>query len=191
MAFFAAVVVVCYLVVQFAAPFIPFAWERALTQRFPHVEIDPGSADSATHRYLTSLAARVAEASDLPEDMVITVHYIQGDTVNAFATLGGHIVIFEGLWKLLESENTAAMLIGHEIAHIKNRDPIRGASGALVVSLATGILFGDLGIADIGNLLTAQRFNREQERRADSDAARTVMKLYGHLNGASDLFARL
>jgi predicted Zn-dependent protease len=31
--------------------------------------------------------------------MSITVHYLEAETVNAFATLGGHIVFFRGLRK--------------------------------------------------------------------------------------------
>ena len=194
-ALFAVVVVGSYVAARLAAPLLPFAWERALTQRMPQAGIETDSTESLTQRYLTSLAARVAAASDLPADMAITVHYVEGDTVNAFATLGGHIVVFEGLWTLLDSENAAAMLLGHEIAHVKNRDPIRSASGALLVSLAIGILLDDAGmvenLAGMGSLLTALHFSREQETQADSDAARAVVKLYGHLNGATDLFARI
>lgn len=194
-ALFAVVVVGSYVAARLAAPLMPFAWERALTQQMARAGIETGTAESPTQKYLTSLAARVAAASDLPADMVITVHYVEGDTVNAFATLGGNIVVFEGLWTLLDSENAAAMLLGHEIAHVKNRDPIRGASGALLASLAAGILLGDVGMVDnlvgLGSLLTALHFSREQETQADRDAARAVVKLYGHLNGATDLFARL
>lgn len=194
-ALFAVVVVGSYVAARLVAPLLPFAWERALTQRMVQAGIETDSADSPTQRYLTSLAARVAAASDLPADMAITVHYVEGDTVNAFATLGGHIVVFEGLWTLLDSENAAAMLLGHEIAHVKNRDPIRSASGALLASLAVGILLDGVGMVDnlvgMGSLMTALHFSREQETQADSGAARAVVKLYGHLNGAADLFARM
>lgn len=194
-ALLALVIAGSYGVARLAAPLLPFAWERALAQRISHAVIDTESADSSTRRYLAALAARVADASDLPADMVITVHYVEGDTVNAFATLGGHIVVFEGLWKLLESENAVAMLLAHEIAHVKNRDPIRSASGTLLASLALGILLGDVdmlhGLLGYGSHLTALHFSREQETQADSDAARAVVKLYGHLDGAADLFARL
>jgi predicted Zn-dependent protease len=176
---------------RLAAPLLPFTWEIALAERMPRPDIGKETAGSPTQRTLAALTARVAAASDLPADMVISVHYVETDTVNAFATLGGHIVVFEGLWKLLDSENAAAMLIAHEIAHVKNRDPIRSVSGALFASLVAGALFGDIGIADMGNVLTALHFSREQETRADSDAARAVVKLYGHLNGAADLFDRM
>jgi len=191
----AVVLVGAYLAARLVAPLLPFAWERALTQRMPQALIDADAARSPTQRRLTALAARVAAASELPSDMVITVHYVEGDTVNAFATLGGHIVVFEGLWKLLESENAAAMLLGHEIAHVKNRDPIRSISGVLLAALAAAALLDDVGMVEnlmgLGNLLTALHFSREQEMQADNDAARTVVALYGHLDGATDLFARL
>lgn len=190
-ALFAAVIVASFGAARLAAPLLPFAWERALAQPMAQADLDTDSADSAAQRYLAALAARVATASDLPADMVIEVHYVEGETVNAFATFGGHIIVYEGLWKLLDSENAAAMLLGHEIAHVKNRDPIRSASGALLVSLALGILGNDFRIIDVGSILTALHFSREQEARADSDAAKAVFKLYGHLNGATDLFSRL
>ena len=190
-ALIAVVIVGAYMAARFAAPYLPFSWEIALAEKMPRPDLGDDAAGSRTHRYITSLTARVAAASDLPAEMAITVHYVEGDTVNAFATLGGHIVVFEGLWKLLDSENAAAMLIAHEIAHVKNRDPVRSASGTLFASLAAGLMFGDIGVANMGNDLTALQFSREQETQADSDAARAVFKLYGHLNGAADLFNRL
>ncbi len=194
-ALFAVIIVGSYLAARLVAPLLPFAWERALSERIAQAGIETDSARSPTQRYLTALAGRVAQASALPADMAVTVHYVEGDTVNAFATLGGHIVVFEGLWTLLDSENAAAMLLGHEIAHVKNRDPIRSASGALLASLAAGILLDDVSVIDnlvgVSNLLTALHFSREQETRADLDAARAVVELYGHLNGATDLFARM
>ena len=194
-ALLAVVVVGSYVAARLVAPLLPFAWEQTLTERVSQAGIDTDAAESPTKRYLASLAARVAAASDLPADMVITIHYVEGDTVNAFATLGGHIVVFEGLWRLLDSENAVAMLLGHEIAHVKNRDPIRSASGALLASLAAGILLNDIGLVDdlvgMGSLLTALHFSREQETQADRDAAKAVVELCGHLNGTTDLFARL
>ena len=115
--------------------------------------------------------------------------------MNAYATLGGHIVIYEGLWNLLESENAAAMLLGHEIAHLKNRDPIRSASGGVVAALAIGLLFDEAGLLDdffgVSSLLTQLHFSREQETEADSSAAAAMIRLYGHLAGATDLFDEL
>ena len=191
-ALFAAVIFGSYVVARLAAPHLPFAWEKALGQQMSGLGIDETAPPSPTQHYLAALAARVAAASDLPADMTVTVHFVEDDTINAFATLGGHIVVFEGLWNLLDSENAAAMLLAHEIAHVKNRDPIRSASGLMLATLTSGILIGDFetlhNLLGVGNFLTALHFSRAQETQADLDAAEAIVKLYGHIDGASDLF---
>ena len=191
----AVLIVGSFFAARFAAPYLPFAWEQALTKRVAQSARDDEAKDTEVQSYLQSVADRLVAAMDLPNGMTITVHLFDDDTVNAFATLGGHIFLFDGLWRLLDSENAVAMLLGHEIAHIKNRDPIRSVSGALLASLTIGAVLGDLAIlgnlAGAGSLVTVLHFSREQEARADIDAAAAVAALYGHLNGATDLFATL
>jgi predicted Zn-dependent protease len=194
-ALLAVLVAGSFFAARLAAPYLPFAWEKALAERAAARALDRETGDAAVQAYLQELADRLTAAMDLPEGMTITVHFLEGDTVNAFATLGGHIFIFDGLWQRLDSENTAAMLLGHEIAHVENRDPIRSVSGALLASLAAGALLGDAGIignlAGTGSLLTALHFSREQEAQADGDAAAALVALYGHMAGATDLFTTL
>lgn len=197
-AVFAIILVVLfgsYVLARLAIPFIPFAWELKMTPG----ELNANEALSAEaldrQRYLQSLADKIAKASDLPDEMIITVHYLEDDTVNAFATLGGHVFVFEGIWKILDTENAMSMLLAHEIAHIKNRDPIRSAGSGVLAAIASGVLVGTDGfLASIfggANLLTAMSFSRQQEMQADDDAASAVASLYGHLNGTGSLFTAL
>lgn len=46
-----------------------------------------------------------------------TYKVIQGDDVNAFSLPGGHIYVFEGLMKQVESDDELAGVLGHETAH--------------------------------------------------------------------------
>jgi beta-barrel assembly-enhancing protease len=46
-----------------------------------------------------------------------TYKVIQGDDVNAFSLPGGHIYVFEGLMKQIESDDELAGVLGHETAH--------------------------------------------------------------------------
>ena len=188
-------IVASVVVARFAAPYLPFSWEKALAGQMAQSTAEEETSSAGPRAYLQEVTDRVANAMDLPAGMTVTVHYLEDDTVNAFATLGGHIFVFDGLWQLLESENTLAMLLAHEIAHVKNRDPIRSVSGALLASLSIGALLGDVGIlsnlAGAGSLVTVLHFSREQETQADIDAAAAVAELYGHLNGATDLFSIL
>lgn len=152
------------------------------------------TVDSEKQNYLTGLARRLSQHQQLPDNMSITVHYVEEETVNAYATLGGHIVVFNGLLEKLNSENALAMVLAHEIAHIKNRDPIVTLGRGMTVGLA---LAGITGLGDSAmstsllvpvNFLTAMAFSRDQEQVADEDALETVIAYYGHAEGAGQLF---
>ena len=128
---------------------------------------------------------------DLPEGMRVTIHYDAGATVNAFAAPGGHIVVFRGILARLGSEDELAMLLAHEIAHVKHRDVARGMLRGLGVMLlmagveSVGPVLG--GVEQMGRL----SFSRSQESRADREATRAIATLYGHTGGAIRLFENL
>ena len=128
----------------------------------------------------------------LPADMDITVHYVNDDTVNAFATLGGNIVIYRGLLEKLSYEDELAAVIAHEIAHIKYRHPILGASHGLAVGLVLSIVSSSNDVISglLGNtsMITTMKFSRDYEYLADEDAIELLLKLYGHADGALGLF---
>lgn len=175
------------------AQHIPFSAERELVEL--HEVSQQG--DSAINRYLQQVADRVAQAQSLPDDMTITVHYLDDETVNAFATLGGHIFLFRGLLEKLPHENALAMLIGHEVAHIKYRHPIKGMGRAVVIGIALSMVNGSVGSEVVGQvlgeagLMTVLKFSRDQELEADAEALETINRLYGHKGGAGDLFKAL
>lgn len=188
----AGIFALCLLLVgwiaSLVAPFVPFSWEeRAAARFFPATSRTPGPEE----RELRRLAARAAAVMDLPEGMRITVHYNPGETVNAFAAPGGHIVVFRGILDRLGSEDELAMLLAHEIAHVKHRDVARGLVRALGVMLLMS------GVESVGPVLGgveqmgALSFSRGQERRADHEATRAVAALYGHTGGAIRLFENL
>ncbi len=147
--------------------------------------------------YLQDLANKLALAQELPEPITITVHYIDQPLVNAFATLGGHVFIYQGLIDAVESENGLAMVIAHEIAHVKNRHPIvalsRGLGLGVILSLVTGVGGDSLSTSLAGhvNLLTSLAFSRGQETESDIEAYNTLLKYYGHGLGATELFSQL
>jgi predicted Zn-dependent protease len=144
--------------------------------------------------YLEALTERIVRAQQLPEEMVITVHYLDDNTVNAFATLGGHIYMFRGLLEKLPNENSLAMVLAHEIAHIKHRHPIRSLGRGVTIGLALSMLSGAMGdmMANqiVGNtgMVTSLTFSRDQEKESDKTALETLMVLYGHVVGADQLF---
>ena len=188
--------------------YIPFATEQRIVEavgvRFG--DFDPLADEAATtsaderaarEKYLRLLADRLAEHMEMPADMTFTVHYSPSDTLNAYATLGGHVVLFQGLIEKLPNENALAMVLAHEMAHVKLRHPIVAMSRGLTVAIAVGSILGFTDNAASAQLVqwlgitTAVSFSRDQERAADALAADVLIAEYGHLHGANDLFKAL
>ncbi len=168
---------------------MPFSWE----QRLADAVLDLPTADPQVEAALQDLADRLAAGMDLPDGMTITVHYVDEPVINAAATVGGHVMVYRGLLARLPHENALAMLLGHEIAHVKNRDVAAnlgsGALLTLVASAVTGRSSGLVdGVTDGTSLLVLLHFSRDAERAADEDGLMALAALYGHIAGADDLY---
>lgn len=196
-------IVIVVLVVAVSAlaqkllPLVPFSVERAIAEQvvtplWESRTVTPKQA--RVEMYLQTLAERLITAQPLPEGIAIEVHYADDDRVNAFATLGGHIVICRGLLEKLPDENALAMVIGHEIGHVRFRHPLLAAGRGLVVSLAVAALAGasDATLTNLalnlGGDVVLRKYGRDQERAADAVALRGVVSLYGHTGGSTSLF---
>ena len=178
------------LIAERLAVHIPFSLEQELTSKF----IEPTVSNIEVESYLQALADELITHMDIPDSMSITVHYVDDDMANAFATLGGHIFIYRGLLALLPHENSLAMVISHEIAHIQHRHPIMAMGRAVIIGLLFASLSGlsaNLIIDDVINstgMITMLSFNRGQERQSDKTALHAIAAYYGHVSGAADLF---
>ena len=175
------------------APRLPFAVERDFMAA--RMTADPRFV--VQEAGLQQLADRLGAALNLPAEMKLTLHYSNDMTVNAYATLGGHIVVYRGLLSRITSENALAAVLAHEIAHVRHRHPAaaagRGIAIGLVITLLSSAVGNSvaeriMGTAGMGVLLN---YSREQETAADEDALRAVAQVYGHLGGAADLFETL
>ena len=172
---------------EFLARLIPFSTEVALAEQF-----DPPDEQDSHHDSPTELAQRINQAMPLNDEYRIVVRYRDEDVINAFATLGGNVLLFRGLLDKLPHENALAMLLAHEIAHIQHRDPIVGLGKGVLIQFGMSMVFGQTPAVDnvLGQagLLHSFQYTREMERAADKAALETVAKMYGHINGAGDLF---
>jgi len=194
-----AIVLILGWLAESIATRIPFSYEQEIAGDIGH-DVSDNPAQAAIERELQSLAEGLAKHMQLPPEMRIRVHYVDDDTVNAFATLGGHVIMFRGLLEKMPNENALAMVLAHEIAHVRHRDPIVSLGRGVVVGLAlaaiTGVSGSNLSDSVFGSAgtLTALSFSRNQERAADTSAVAAVAAHYGHVNGATavfDLFSRL
>jgi len=147
-------------------------------------------ADAARVRaYLQELADDLARHMALPAGMRPVVHWSDTDVPNAFATLGGHVVITRGLYARMPSENALAMVLAHELAHLRERDPISAVGGTASLALVLGLLGGDVEqLAPQVAQAVQLGYSRRAERRADDAAVEAIVARYGHAGGAAAVF---
>lgn len=185
----AAILIVLAVLADKLAHYIPFSAETNIA----FSEIADEVSDKAINQYLNKLGDRIVAAADLPDGMTIQIHYVDSDIVNAFATLGGHVVMFRGLLEKIPNENALVMVLAHEVAHIKYRHPIRSLGRGVAIAVALS-LFDTSGGGALNGVITQTgtvtvlKFSRDHEREADEEGLRIVKSLYGHVHGAEDLF---
>ncbi|CAA6825565.1 MAG: Putative Zn-dependent protease, contains TPR repeats [uncultured Thiotrichaceae bacterium] len=111
--------------------------------------------------------------------------------VNAFATMGGVIVINTGLILHADSESELAAVIAHEIAHVSqkhldrlvanSKGSVLGTSAAVLAGILAGTQDSQAGSAIIATALAAQQhrqldYSRSMESEADSVGIRTLAR---------------
>lgn len=169
---------------------VPFEYEQGLGDGLVPDEV----ADGEIPGYLRGLTQDLAARMDLPEGMSVQVHYVDEPVVNAFATLGGQLVVYRGLLERMPNENALAMVLAHEIAHVKLRHPLRSLGRGMVLAVAIAAMSGAGGntlggyvVGETGTL-TVLGFSRDQEEAADAEGLQAVVSKYGHGTGSQALF---
>lgn len=178
---------------------LPYRYEKALAGEFAsRLGGDQDGQDAnAIEESLNKLAGRIVGVMDLPEDMQITVHYQDSAMVNAYATIGGNVVMYKGLLSKMPDENALAMVMAHEIAHVKLRHPARslgrGVAFGIVLSVINSGMGRNVASDALGNAgtLTLLKYSRDQESAADAEALAAIVALYQHAGGSRDLFRLL
>ncbi len=189
---FAVILALTTWLAGWGAPKIPFKYEALLAQRVGLGALNPTHADQ--HQALQALADRLTAKMDLPPGMTIKVSFNPSSTVNAYATIGGHVVVYAGLLEKLPSEAALATLLAHEIGHVKHRHVAasmgRGMGIALVLSLLSADVGGQVAQSVFGasSQLALMNYSRDHENQADEEALHATVALYGHGAGYMELF---
>jgi len=193
---FAAVGLLALLIGSYGGRYLPMSWENAMAASvFEGAETDEEATSNnrEIETALQGIADRLSANMDLPDDLRITVHYLDEDEINAFATLGGHIFVYRGLITRVAHENALAMIMAHEVAHAANRDVAANLGGVLLLQLVLGTVVGASSETVDGliwgpNALLLRQFSRGAETRADRDGLTAVAATYGHVAGADAFF---
>ncbi len=173
----------------YAVRWVPISYEQRLTGQWWHTG-EPGEREV----YVQDLTEALARAGGMAPDIRLFVHLQENDTLNAFATLGGNIVVFDGLLETLENEQALAFVLAHEVAHIALRHPIEGLTRQVGAQILLALVFGQSDLATVagaGGNLALLTYTRDYERAADAWAYRALANHYGHINGSAALFHTL
>ncbi len=172
------------------AGLIPYSAEKKVAGLYDMSSHSDNDRFPKIASYLQQLADKISIAQSLPPEMKITVHYMDSPTMNAFATLGGNVFMFRGLLEKLPNENSLVTLLGHEIAHVKYRHPIKSFGGGIAVAIAMTTIgsSADTNILGDAGLLSTLQFSRKMESQSDLEAMHNLNTIYGHLNGGAELF---
>jgi len=135
--------------------------------------------DPGLNRYVADVGNRLAKVSHRPE-MPYSFNAVNANYVNAYAFPGGTIAATRGIMLEMESEDSLAALMGHEIGHVNARHYAeRQAKGSLldIVVATVGIVAADSNpqygalaqlIGSVGGGALLSHYSRDNEREADA-----------------------
>ena len=136
----------------------------------------PGNAQLQRLRAISSrLIPQTAQWNDRARDWKWEVNLLGSKELNAFCMPGGKIAFYTGILEQLRlTDDEAAMIMGHEMAHALRehaRARIAKSQGtSTLLALGSQLLglgqFGDVA-ANVGTQLLTLRFSRDDETDAD------------------------
>jgi predicted Zn-dependent protease len=175
------------------APHLPYSWRHGLG-RYVVKAVTAGDTfctAAAGRNALDTLVARMVAVSGHSEP--VRVEVTVSKAINAFATPGGSIVVFNGLIDDAESAEELAGVLGHELGHVMKEHPTDGVIRGLGVGFAMTVIFGgsDGGLASAAATVHALSYGRRAEREADAIAADLLEKLNVDPKALASFFARL
>lgn len=126
----------------------------------------------------------------------ITVTVIEMPVQNAFATLGGQIIVFSKLIEKMDGPDELAGVLAHEIGHVASRHPLTGAIEATATMLFAGLFGGSRsdmggGMASLGGVLAITSNTRAKEAAADRIAVKILNEARISTDGLAHFFRRL
>ena len=147
-----------------------------------------GASTAALDRLVRRLYPLYPDDAALP----ITVDVVRGRTVNAFAALGGHIHVIDGLIQQARTPEELAGVLAHEIEHVRNRHIVQGLAADLLTlgALNAAVPDHDLAGSRTAYMLLHLKFSRQQEEEADEKGLARLRDAHIDSSGFAQFFSR-
>ena len=104
---------------------------------------------------------------------------LESPEINAFTLPGDTVCVDTGLIRQLHSAEEMAGVLGHELSHAVNRDPLTMLVRRIGMAALVNVVSGGQGGAFLGNMAQTMvdvRYGREAEDRADEFSVRLLAR---------------
>ena len=144
---------------------VPISWEAGMSDD----NLEDLSANTchtpASDAALAKLSAMLDYQNKDGSLPPVRVEIIKLDMINAVALPGGRVLVFDGLLKHIDSPDTLAGVIGHEIGHVRERHVMQAMLREFGISM---VLSGfKSGVTNTLGRMTTLSYSREAESEAD------------------------
>jgi len=109
-------------------------------------------------RFFQNLGSRLVQAipSKERQQWDFQFYVLDSDEINAFAVPGGHVFLFTGLFKRLDTQDALAAVTAHELAHVRKQHWAKAAvkeqERTTLLSIGVALLKGSREAATIAQL---------------------------------------
>ena len=165
-------------------------YSAQINQQLPVVQ------DAEINRYVNVLGDSIANLAD-SRGLDYHFYVINAAEVNAFAVPGGFIYVNRGLIDRTQNLSQLAGVLGHEIGHVVRRHSVKqmekaqGANIGVVLGCTLLNVCGS-GAAqaaiNIGGSALFAKFSRDDERQADEEGVKNVVRAGISPKGIPDMF---
>jgi predicted Zn-dependent protease len=171
---------------------MPTKTEISLGDKLFDMMVDKTKEDTVKSALVNQYFRTLHITTDYP----IRITVINDATMNAFAIMGGHIVVYTGLLDKLKNHEELAALLGHEFTHIEKQHSTRSIFRALGSKVFLSLLFGKMGsVSDVllnnADQIGGLGYARSLEKQADLNSLQLLHDRKLNCNGIVQLMERL
>ncbi|MEN6620476.1 MAG: M48 family metallopeptidase [Smithella sp.] len=162
------------------APHVPLAWEKGMGQSILNIMAPEKSRckDEELNHAIEQIVARLNISGSSHYEFKVFV--VNSPIFNALALPGGNIIVFSGLLEKIESPESLAAVLAHEMQHIKKRHitkrVIKDSSTGVMLSAVSGDVTGSMLYGmKMARTLATLSYSRQDEEEADAEGIKMMI----------------